>query len=215
MANIFPKWTNALPIKAVVCLAVTVVFLAVGITYYCTQKYTAVGYQPIQSVAFSHEVHVGQLGMDCRYCHVFADVAAHASTPTTQSCMACHTQILPDSPRLAPVRESWKTGAPIRWTRIHKSPDFVYFNHAAHVNRGVGCTDCHGSVNQMPVVFQDKSLSMSWCLGCHRNPAPALRPPTDVFSPSPTPPSCSRQPGQTLRDAWKVNPTSNCGGCHR
>lgn len=137
---------------------------------------TDVGYAPIQPVPFSHALHAGKLGMDCRYCHNTVEEAAFAAIPATATCMNCHTNILPDSPRLAKVRESFSTGKPMDWVKIHDLPDFVTFNHAIHVNMGVGCVTCHGRIDKMEVVTQAKTLSMSWCLDCHRAPEKNLRP---------------------------------------
>src|ERR1700760_714898 len=133
MANIFPRSSNWLPIKIVICLGVLSTAVSLGMTYYFTPKYTRVGYQPVQPVPFPHNIHVDQLGMDCRYCHSFVEVAAHSNVPTTQVCMNCHGQIQKDNPKLAPIRDSWLTGKPVEWVQIHKTPDFVYFNHSAHV----------------------------------------------------------------------------------
>src|SRR5207302_214911 len=126
-------------------------------------------YEPIQPVPFPHDIHVSQLGMDCRYCHSFVDVAAQSNVPNTQTCMACHQQVQKDNPKLEPVRDSWKTGKPIEWVWLHRTVDYVYYNHAAHVNRGISCFSCHGAVNHMPVVYMAKPHSMAWCLECHRD----------------------------------------------
>ena len=120
--------------------------LTAGTWYYVTPKYTKVGYEPIQPVPFPHDIHVSQLGMDCRYCHSFVDVAAQSNVPNTQTCMACHQQVQKDNPKLEPVRDSWKTGKPIEWVWLHRTVDYVYYNHAAHVNRGISCFSCHGAV---------------------------------------------------------------------
>ncbi|MEI6033458.1 MAG: cytochrome c3 family protein [Verrucomicrobiae bacterium] len=217
MANFFPRWTNWVPLKAFVCFGVAGAVAAGGVWYYFTPKFTRVGYMPIQPAPFSHAIHVGQLGIDCRYCHSFVEVAAHANIPTTQSCMACHAQIRAESPKLEAVRESWRTGRPVSWVRIHKLPDYVYFNHAAHVGRGVSCFSCHGPVNEMQAVWQDKPQSMSWCLDCHRAPEKFLRPPGEVFNMSWMAPAgvSQREAGRKLQKAWGVNPPSTCGGCHR
>ena len=243
MANIFPRWSNILPIKIVVCGLVFVNAVSLGAWYYFTPKYTRVGYQPAQPVPFPHDVHVAQLGMDCRYCHSFVEVAAHSNIPTTQMCMNCHQQVQRDNPKLAPVRESWATGQPVEWVQIHKTSDFVYFNHSAHVNRGVSCVSCHGKVNEMTVVYHDQPHSMDWCLNCHRDPAGALRPLNQItnlnWEPKQedvqaflaqygTPPNSEgkdyskakeltqEEIGSTLRDKWHINPPDkNCAGCHR
>lgn len=182
MANLFPRWTNWLPLKILIALAVLGAAVTVGVAYYFTPSYTRVGYQPIQPVAFSHEIHVEQLGMDCRYCHSFVEVAAHSNVPTTQTCMSCHSQVQKDSPKLQAVRDSWGSGQPIRWLQIHKTPGFTYFNHSVHVNRGISCKSCHGEVNHMAVVYHHESQHMGWCLDCHRNPENHLRPREHVFN---------------------------------
>lgn len=224
MANIFPRSSNLLPLKIALCLLVLGGGVSAGVWYYFTNKYTNVGYQPTQPVPFSHKIHAGQLGLDCRYCHSFVEVAAHSNVPATQTCMNCHSHVQKDNPKLQAVRESWQTGKPINWIQIHKTPDYVYFNHAAHVNRGVSCVSCHGHVEEMEVVEHAKPLSMAWCLDCHRNPEGALRPVehvTDLKWQPPTKPGESVDAaqlalGKTLKDAWKINPPDkNCAGCHR
>src|SRR4051812_4077279 len=160
MANIFPRGSNFLPFKIILCLLVLGGASTAGFTYYFTNKYTNVGYQPTQPVPFPHSVHVKQMGMDCRYCHSFVEVAAHSNVPTTQVCMNCHGQVQKDNPKLQAVRASWQTGKPIEWVQIHKTPDYVYFNHSVHVNRGVSCVSCHGKVNEMDVVYHNQPLSM-------------------------------------------------------
>jgi len=217
MANFFPKWTNWIPLKVVICVGVVGTVVVGGVWYYFTPKYTRVGYMPTQPVPFSHAVHVEQLGMDCRYCHSFVEVAAHSNVPSTQTCMACHTQIRATSPKLEAVRESWKTGKPVSWVQIHKLPDFAYFNHAVHVNRGVSCFSCHGPVNEMQTVWQDQPQSMSWCLDCHLAPENFLRPPGEVYNMKwkPAAGESQREIGMKLKDAWEVKPPVTCGGCHR
>jgi len=217
MANFFPKWADRIPLKVVICAGVVGAAVSGGVWYYFTPKYTRVGYMPTQPVAYSHAVHVGQLGLDCRYCHSFVEIASHANIPTTQACMACHTQIRATSPRLEALRESWRTGRPVNWVRVHRLPDYVYFNHAAHVNRGVGCFSCHGPVNEMTAVWQDKPQSMSWCLDCHRAPENFLRPPGEVFNMNwkLAAGEGQRETGAAFQKAWQVKPPLTCGGCHR
>jgi hypothetical protein len=135
-----------------------------------------------QPVQFSHKHHVGDDGIDCRYCHTSVETSASAGIPPTQTCMNCHSQIWADSPYLEPVRESWRTGRPIQWTRVHDLPDYAYFNHSIHVAKGVGCATCHGRIDQMPAVYQAASLQMEWCLACHRNPERFVRPKEEVFN---------------------------------
>ena len=182
MANVFPKWVNTIPIKVVVAVILIKTAVIAGFTYYATPKYTRVGYAPTQPVAFSHALHSGQLEIDCRYCHTNVDRSEHSNVPATEVCMSCHSMVRKDDPILAPVRESYASGEPIPWVRIHKTPDYVYFNHAVHVNRGISCVECHGRVDEMKVVHHDKPLSMGFCLDCHRNPEEYIRPPEEVYN---------------------------------
>lgn len=180
MAVIFPRWTNWTPFIALGGLAAGGLFTVFGIWYWFSPKFTDVGYAPKQPVAFSHKFHAGTLGLDCRYCHYTVDKSSYAAIPPTQVCMGCHTQVLPKSKKLAKVRLSYKKNKPIRWVNVHMLPDYAFFNHKVHVASGVGCATCHGRIDKMEVVAQAKPLSMSWCLDCHRNPNPNLRPRNQV-----------------------------------
>lgn len=180
MAQIFPKWTNEAPRRILIGTIIILNSLVFGVWYFFSPEFTHVGYAPEQPVPFSHQVHAGQLGLDCQYCHNQVTESRYANIPATQTCMNCHNQIQTDSENLAPVRESWETGEPIEWIRVHMLPDFAYFNHAAHVNVGVGCESCHGRVDRMDVVHQEEPLSMSWCLDCHREPEKHVRPVEEV-----------------------------------
>ncbi|MCC5829008.1 MAG: cytochrome c3 family protein [Phycisphaeraceae bacterium] len=159
---------------------VSYVPLLLGLTF--SPRTTDIGYAPKQPVEFSHAVHAGQLGMDCRYCHTTVEEAAFAAVPPTATCANCHSNepnvpgIWRNQQKLTPVHESLATGRPIEWVRVHDLPDYAYFNHAAHVNKGVGCVECHGRVDEMEVVTQVQTLSMAWCLECHREPERFLRP---------------------------------------
>jgi hypothetical protein len=224
MANIFPRGSNLIPLKIVLIALVVTPAVCIGAWYYFTPKYTRVGYQPHQPVNFPHDVHAGQLGMDCRYCHSFVEVAAHSNVPTTQVCMNCHSQVQRENPKLAPVREAWASGKAIPWVQIHKTPDYVYFNHSAHVNRGVSCVSCHGRVEKMAVVYHAESHSMKWCLECHRNPEKALRPLNEItnlgWQPTPVEGQSVKEAqialGEKLKKEWHINPPdTNCAGCHR
>jgi len=217
MANIFPRSSNLLPIKLLICATFLGLGLSAAVAYYFTPKYTRVGYMPVQPVPFSHDIHVTQLGLDCRYCHSFVEVAAHSNIPNTQTCMNCHTFVQTENPKLQPVRDSWATGEAIPWVQIHKTPDYVYFDHSVHVNRGISCYSCHGKVNEMEVVYHHEPLSMAWCLDCHRNPENHLRPQSEVFNLNWTPPAGTNQRkiGLELKHEWNVNPPENCAGCHR
>jgi hypothetical protein len=176
---------------------------------------TDVGYSPIQPVPFSHALHAGELGMDCRYCHTTVETAAEAAIPPTATCMNCHERIAPESEKLLPVRESHATGRPIDWVRVHDLPDFVYFDHSAHVSRGVSCVSCHGRVDQMEQVYQAKTLSMAWCLDCHRHPEEHIRPKEFVTDLDWTPTESARDLGARLKEQYNLNPSTDCSTCHR
>lgn len=222
MSDIFPKWTNRLPLQIVVGVVLVGSAVTAGVWYYFTPAYTRVGYQPIQPVAFSHAVHSDQLGIDCRYCHTAVEKSWFSNVPSSSTCMNCHSQVLKDSPKLALVRESAATGKPVPWVHIHKPPDYVYFNHSVHVNRGVSCVECHGQVNQMDEVYHAKSFSMGFCLDCHRDPAARLRPPdkiTDLnwkWSDDPVKAAeLQKLNGTKFVHDWKVQSLQNCSACHR
>jgi hypothetical protein len=216
MANLFPRWFNQLPLTVGAGLLVTVSLVATGVWYYATPKYYRVGYQPIQPVPYSHQTHVEQLGLDCRYCHTGVEQSWYANLPSPSVCMNCHQQVLATDARLAPVRDSYRSGDPLPWIQIHRLPDFVYFNHAVHVNRGVSCVSCHGQVNRMIEVRHEKPFSMAFCLDCHRQPAPNLRPLEQVYNLSWTnEPGQQLNTGQQLVRDWKIMSSQNCSTCHR
>jgi len=168
--------------------------------------------QPIQ---FSHERHVAGNGIDCRYCHTSVEESSFAGIPPTKTCMNCHSQIFSSSPFLEPVRESFRTGRSIEWTRLHDLPDFVYFNHSIHINKGVGCTTCHGPVDRMPLMRQEQSLQMEWCVGCHREPEKYVRPRSQVFSVDYQPPSNQLELGRRLVAEYHIQKLTSCSTCHR
>jgi hypothetical protein len=216
MGNLFPRWFNRLPLHLGIGLLLGGSMVVAGAWYYLTPKYSRVGYQPIQPVPYSHLTHVEQLGLDCRYCHTGVAQSWYANIPSPSVCMNCHSQVLANDPRLAPVRDSFKSGQPIPWVQIHRTPDFVFFNHAVHVNRGVGCVSCHGQVNQMVEVRHEKPLSMAFCLDCHRNPAPNLRPLDQVYNMHWTnDPAHQLEVGARFVQDWKINASQNCSACHR
>ena len=217
MSNIFPKSANRLPLQIVIYLCVLGGIATAGVNYYMTPKYTRVGYAPVQPVPYSHALHVGQLGLDCRYCHSNVDKSGYANLPTAQTCMNCHNAVKKDSPLLAVVRNSYETGDPVPWVKVHELPDFVYFNHAVHVNRGVSCVECHGKVNEMKVVTHTQPLSMSFCLECHRNPASRVRQPEDIYDlDSPTiAATAGLEAGEKFVHDWNIKPPQSCTGCHR
>jgi hypothetical protein len=168
--------------------------------------------QPIQ---FSHERHVAGNGIDCRYCHTSVEQSRFAGIPPTKTCMNCHTQIFANSPFLEPVRASFTSGKPLQWTRVHDLPDFVYFDHSIHVNKGVGCTTCHGQVDRMPLMWQEQSLQMEWCLDCHRNPERYVRPRDAVFRVDYQPPSDQAALGTRLVADYQIQKLTSCSTCHR
>ena len=170
-----------------------------------------------QPVPFSHKHHVSGLGIDCRYCHTAVEQSAFAGIPSTATCMNCHSQIWTNSPMLEPVRESYRTGRPLRWIRVHNLADFAYFNHGIHINKGVGCVTCHGRVDQMPLVSQESSLLMEWCLECHRSPEQYLRPREEVFNMTWTPPTDQLELGSQLVRKYNIRTEqlTDCSICHR
>lgn len=218
MANIFPRWTNSFPLKLVTALLVIGAGVTGAVTYYFTPKALRVGYMPSQPIPFSHPIHVGQLGLDCRYCHSFVEQSSHANLPSSNTCWNCHQHVKTNSPLLAPLRESIETGKPIEWVQIHKVPDYAYFNHSVHVNSGVSCVSCHGKVNEMPVVFHKESLSMEWCLDCHRAPEKHLRPMDKVTDLNWTAKDAGKsqsEMGELLKQSWHIQAPDNCAACHR
>jgi hypothetical protein len=168
-----------------------------------------------QPVPFSHAHHVAGIGIDCRYCHTTVEVSAVAGLPPTKTCMNCHAQIWSESPMLEPVRESFRTDRSIEWVRVHDLPDFSYFDHSAHVNKGVGCSTCHGRVDQMPLMWQEASLQMEWCLDCHRHPERYLRPRAEVFNAAYEPPPDQLALGRRLVKEYGVQARTGCSTCHR
>ena len=173
------------------------------------------GVARVQPVPFSHKHHVSDLGIDCRYCHDSADKSAFAGMPTTKTCMNCHQQIWTGSDMLAPVRENFKTGEAIPWVRVHRLADFAYFNHSVHVNKGVGCSTCHGPINEMPLTYQHGSLLMEWCLGCHRHPEQNLREKGQVYNMDWQPPEDQIEIGFELVKKYDVKSLTHCSTCHR
>lgn len=223
----FPAWIDPL-------LPVVAGFLGIGLVYYgglfayAVHPLTSdVGYRPEQPVPYSHALHVGKLKMDCRYCHNTVEVAGHAAIPPASVCMNCHAaqdaagqtptvSIRLDSPKLAPLREAVATGEILPWRRVNDLPDYAYFNHSVHVNRGVSCVACHGRVDRMEVVEQRATLSMGFCLTCHRNPAPNLRPTEFVTNLSWEPEGGDAASiGAALMLERGIHPNDNCSTCHR
>jgi hypothetical protein len=217
MSDIFPKWTNRLPLMIIIGVLLISTAVTAGVWYYFTNKYTDVGYMPLQPVAFSHSIHADQLGVDCRYCHNAVEKSWYSNIPAASVCMNCHNQVLKDDPKLALVRDSYATGKPIPWVQIHKLPDYVYFNHSVHVTRGVSCVECHGQINKMDEVYKAKPLTMAFCLDCHRDPAKHLRPLDKITDLDWKPASLEQQndDGKKLMAQWHTESLHNCSACHR
>lgn len=187
----FPAWTNYIRVAVLIIAIVGPAYAGLIALYGFSPQATDVGYCPQQPIAYSHALHAGELGIDCRYCHVTVENAACAAVPPTQTCINCHSSaygIRRDSPKLQTLLAAYygsgerpeTAGLPIPWVRVHDLPDYAYFDHSAHVRHGVGCVECHGRVDRVEVVYQVKPLSMSWCLECHRNPGPRLRPTAEI-----------------------------------
>jgi hypothetical protein len=168
-----------------------------------------------QPVPFSHERHVGGNGIDCRYCHTSVEESPFAGIPPTKTCMNCHSEIFAASPVLAPVRESFEDNVAIEWMRVHDLPDFVHFDHSIHVRKGVGCTTCHGPVDRMPLIAQEHSLQMEWCLDCHRRPEAFVRPRSAVFSVSYQQPANQLEVGRRLVEEYEIQKLTSCSTCHQ
>ena len=183
MAQVFDRSSNALARMSLVLTGLIVIALGVALNSLQRSPWvTRQGQRPDQPVPFSHKHHVEGLGLQCQYCHTQVEKAAYAGVPPTKTCINCHAQIWTNAELLEPVRQSWATGASIQWIRVHDLPDYVYFNHDIHVNKGIGCASCHGRVDEMPLMYQQNTLQMEWCLNCHRNPAANLRPTSEIYN---------------------------------
>jgi len=211
-----------LPLVLLVGAALAGGGVAAGVTMYLTPKYTRAGYQPVQPVPFSHKIHAGQLGVDCRYCHNGVEKSWFSNLPGASTCMNCHNQVLKDDPRLAIVRQSAEKNTPVPWVQVHIVPDYVYFNHSVHVTRGISCVECHGRVDQMTEVREVKSMSMSFCLDCHRDPASHIRPVDKVTNLGWTwstngveAANLQTVEGKKLVEHLRVESLQSCSACHR
>jgi len=209
VANVLARWS----------LAALLVFLGAGAwawTAFTRSDYlTRVNHAPAQPVPFSHQHHVGRIGIDCRYCHASVADSAFAGLPPTHTCMSCHSQLWRDAPMLDPVRRSLAAGVPLRWIRVYDLPDFVYFDHSVHVRQGIGCTTCHGPVGEMPLTRKVADLSMRWCLNCHAKPERYVRPREEVFNPDYTPPADQQALGARLVREYGIQRRIDCSTCHR
>ena len=223
MSDVFPRWTNRLPRQIIFGLLLIGGVVTAGLNYYFTPKYTRVGFQPTQPVPFSHSIHVKQLGLDCRYCHDGVEKSWYSNVPAADTCMNCHSAVRADDPKLEPVRASYKdANKPVEWVQIHKLPDYVYFNHSVHVNRGVSCVECHGRVDEMDEVRHEKHFSMTFCLDCHRELSPEngdpnkrLRPLDKITDLAYDRSSDPDNKDRNFVKEWHVKTSENCSACHR
>jgi len=213
--NVFPRWMNALRVLAGASVLAAGVYVVALFAYGGSPKTINAGFSPEQPVPFSHALHAGELGLDCRYCHTTVEIAARAAIPPTETCMNCHLRIRTQSELLKPVFDSWASGEPVHWKRVHDLPDYVYFDHSAHVTRGVGCVTCHGRIDTMERVRQEQPLSMGWCLDCHRNPAPNLRPPEFATAMDWQPERPAAEVGAEIMQQRHLKPSTDCSTCHR
>lgn len=224
---LFPPWVNTFTVMVLGGVAAGALYVGALLAYGTWPDVMNVGYSPEQPVPFSHKLHAGELQMDCRYCHNTVERAAHAAVPSTNICANCHsaavdgvapkTSVHTTSIKLAPIHESQVTGEPVLWERVHDLGDYVYFNHSIHLARGVSCVTCHGRIDKMETVHQDKSLSMSWCIDCHRNPAPHQRDPELVTELDWVPDIDPEEYGKQMQaeHGWPERASTNCSTCHR
>jgi hypothetical protein len=218
MPQIFKPRSNTLARASILGAGLFILFLGWTADAIFWSPYTTRVNIPLdQPVPFSHRHHAEQLGIDCRYCHTSVEKSAFAGLPDTETCMTCHSQLFTSAPLLAPVRQSLATGVPLRWNRVNKVPDFVFFNHSIHIGKGIGCSTCHGPINEMPLTWKAQTLYMKWCLQCHRQPEDFVRPRDKVFDMHWQPPTDQADQGRALAAASHINETdlTDCSRCHR
>jgi hypothetical protein len=216
MAQIFPKSSNVWSKASILVVLGAVGSLGAALPVLQRSDFvTTANTNKAQPVQFSHQHHVGGIGIDCRYCHTAVEVSSSAGIPPTKTCINCHSQIWSTSPYLEPVRASFRDDTPLKWVRVHDLPDFVYFNHSIHVKKGVGCETCHGRVDKMPLMRQQNTLQMEWCLDCHRNPEKYVRPRSEVLTMGYTPAVAQATLGPQLVAEYKIQSLTNCSVCHR
>jgi hypothetical protein len=216
MAQVFHRSTNTIARLSIYGAAFIIALLGWAVYELSASPYvTEVNVAKDQPVPFSHKHHVGELGLDCRYCHTAVENSSAAGMPPTQTCMTCHSQIWVNSPMLEPVRASYRDDKSIEWIRVNAVPDFVYFNHSIHVNKGIGCVTCHGPVGDMPLTWRANTLQMGWCLDCHRAPEKYVRPREQVFNIHYQAPENQEEVGRKLVKEYKIQSLTNCSTCHR
>ncbi len=216
MPQLFSRTANTIVRLSLLAAALVVVFAAaMGAMIVRSPYETRQSEVRQQPVPFSHEHHVGGLGIDCRYCHTTVEQSSFANLRPTKTCLNCHSQMWAVAPALKPVHESYLSGEPLHWVRVHDLPDFVYFNHSIHVNKGIGCETCHGRVDKMPLTYQAESLRMGWCLECHRHPEEYVRPKDRVFDMAYVPPANQLELGKKLMREYHIQRLTSCSTCHR
>jgi hypothetical protein len=216
MPMYFRPWANTvLRLALLACAAFAAFAIWAGAMIVQSPHETRQDVPREQPVPFSHEHHAGGLGIDCRYCHETVETSKFAGIPATKVCMNCHSQMWAVAPALEPVRESYRTGKSIQWTRVHDLPEFVYFDHSIHVHEGIGCSECHGRVDKMPLTWQAQPLTMAWCLDCHRNPEMHVRPRDRVFDMEYEKPSDQAALGSRLVREYQIQRLTSCSTCHR
>ncbi|HWG20772.1 MAG TPA: cytochrome c3 family protein [Terracidiphilus sp.] len=214
MAQIFDRSSNALARMSLVLTGLIIISLGVTLDELQRSPWvTRQGQRPDQPVPFSHKHHVQGLGLQCQYCHTTVEKSSYAGIPPTKTCINCHAQIWTNAQLLEPVRHSWATNQSITWTKVHDLPDYVFFNHSIHVNKGMGCSSCHGRVDQMPLMYMQNTLQMEWCLDCHRNPAKNIRPTSQIYNMAWESPSEDRPVWCAVGDEMSGMPTAESVNC--
>lgn len=209
--------SQVLLVKLILLVPVAQLLLMIVAMVWRTTSPVEAGVAVDQPIPFSHKHHVGDVGLDCRYCHTSVETSASAGLPSTGICLTCHSQLFRDAPALAPLHESMRSGKPIQWNRVYDLPDFVFFNHSIHVSKGVACVTCHGRVDQMPVLVRNEALDMQWCLSCHRDPSKKVVPLGHITSMRPLPELSATELNQMLRMLQLENTQrlTDCSTCHR
>jgi hypothetical protein len=217
MPQPFPPNANAFVRWSLVAGTILLLLIVIALAALARVTNNQVRVPVSQPVAFSHALHAGELGLDCRYCHTTVEISSSANIPPTETCMTCHSQVRAGTPQLAPVWQSWETGEPIFWNRVHKLPEYTYFDHSAHINKGIGCADCHGRIDQMEGIWKNEPLTMGWCLECHRAPENYLRPREEVFNMAYERPANQRELGLSLVQSYHIDTDKliQCSTCHR
>lgn len=217
--NIFPKWANWIPTIVGITTLIGGGLVCFGFWYWASPKNLVIGYQPRQPIAYSHALHVGQLGIDCRFCHTAVETSAHATLPPTETCMKCHKTIKKESPEIQKLTDFYQKNQPIPWVKVHQLPDYSYFDHSIHVHAGMSCKTCHGRIDQMDVVHQVQPLSMGWCLECHRAPEKFVGPRELVTAMAPNeipkPVTLTPEMRKVLVNTYHLSPREACSTCHR